>query len=106
MQTLRLLATDYVNGRRGDRDAYKRFETGIRSDSVELSKSISDARAGEQGEEYFVRYKGERRLLEWHLKKGASRDSGRDLRIYFFWDDGDEEVVIGFLPAHLDNRIS
>jgi hypothetical protein len=103
---LRLLATEYVNGRRGDREAYKRFEEGIRHEGVDLSKSISGTRAGEQGEEYFVRYKGERRLLEWHVKKGVSRDARRDLRIYFFWDDEDEEIVVGFLPSHLDTRIT
>ena len=28
-------------------------------------------------------------------------------KIYlFFWDAEDEEVVIGFLPGHLDNRIT
>ena len=73
---------------------------------MEISKSISETRAGEQGDEYFVRYRGRREFLGWHLKKGTSRDASRDLRIYFFWDEEDEEVVIGYLPGHLDNRIT
>ncbi len=103
---LRFLATDYVDSKRGDRDAWRRFEDGIRRHGVEYSKSISETRAGEQGEQYFVRYRGRREFLEWHLKKGTTRDAGRDLWIYFFWDDEDEEVIIGFLPGHLDNRIT
>jgi|ERR1022692_2239227 hypothetical protein len=103
---LRLLAIDCVDSKRGNRDAWKRFEDGIKSRGVEYSKSISGVHAGEQDEEYFVRYKGRQEFLEWHLKKGTSRDPSRDLRIYFFWDDEDEEVIVGFLPGHLDTRIT
>jgi hypothetical protein len=49
-----------------------------------------------------VRHKGQREFLEWHLQKGTSRDPSRDLRIYFFWDEEDEEVIVGFLT----NRIT
>ncbi len=103
---LQLLALEYVDSKRGDRDAWKRFEDGIKSYGVDFSRSISETRAGEQGVEYFLRYRGRREFFEWHLKKGSSRDAGRDLRIYLFWDAEDEEVVIGFLPGHLDNRIT
>jgi hypothetical protein len=98
---LQLLGVEYVDSKRGDRGAWKRFEDGIKGHGVDHSRSISDSRAGEQGDEYFVQYRGRREFLEWHLKKGTSRDAGRDLRIYFFWDEEDEEVVIGFLPGHL-----
>jgi hypothetical protein len=67
---------------------------------------ISGSRAGEQGDEYFVPYRGRKRFLEWHLKKGNSRDPRRDLRIYFFWDEEDEEIVLGYLTGHLDNRLT
>jgi hypothetical protein len=103
---LELLAVEYVDSKRGDREAWKRFEEGITSRGVEYSRSISEARAGEQGDEYFVRYRGRRYLLEWHLKKGTSRDAGHNLRIYFFWDEEDEEVIVGYLPGHLDTRIT
>lgn len=103
---LTMLAFDYVDSKRGNRDAWQRFENGIKDRGVEFSKSISETRAGEQGDEYYVRYKGDRVLLESHLKKGTSRDPTRDLRIYFFWDDEDEEIVVGYLPAHLDTRIT
>lgn len=38
-----------------------------------------------------------------HLKWGSTKDDRFCLRIYFFWDDDREIVVIGHLPAHLDN---
>jgi hypothetical protein len=103
---LELLAIDYVDSKRGKQGAWKRFEEHLKDRGVECTRSISETRAGEQGDEYYVRYRNGRVFLEWHLKKGTSRDAGRDLRIYFFWDDEDEEVVIGFLPGHLDNRIT
>jgi hypothetical protein len=103
---LQLLAVEYVDARRGTRDAWSHYDDELTTLGVVHSKSISAARAGEQGEEYFVKFRGSRQLLEWHLKKGTSRDPRRDLRIYFFWDDEDEEVIIGYLPGHLDNRIT
>lgn len=33
---------------------------------------------------------------------GVSKDRRYCLRIYFFWDDQDQIVVIGDLPHHLD----
>jgi hypothetical protein len=101
-----MIAIHYANGKRGNREAWDRFQDGIKHCGVEYSRSISETRAGEQGEEYFVRYKGRREFLEWHLKKGNSRDTRRDLRIYFFWDEEDEEAIIGYLPSHLDTRIT
>jgi hypothetical protein len=103
---LKQIAINYVDSKRGNREAWNRFEDGIANRGVEYSKSISETRAGEQGEEYFVRYKGRREFLEWHLKKGNSRDTSRDLRNYFFWDEEDEEAITGYLPSHLDTRIT
>ena len=57
---LELLAIDYVDSKRGDREAWRRFEDGIRALGADISKSISETRVGEQGEEYYVRYKGQR----------------------------------------------
>jgi hypothetical protein len=52
-------------------------ELGLR-----LDKSISKQRAGERGDEYFVRFptaSSPKRFLEWHLRKG--RDSDVDLLV-------------------------
>jgi hypothetical protein len=103
---LESLATDYVDGKRGNRECYLSFEQTIKDSSVEISKSISDNKAGEQGDEYFVIYRGRRQQLELHLKRGTSREQSRNMRIYFFWDEEDEQVIVGYLPGHLDNRLT
>jgi hypothetical protein len=103
---LQLLAKDYVDGRMGSREASLRFETEIENRGVQLSRAISETRAGEQGDEYFVTFRGRRTFLESHLKKGSSRRPEKDLRIYFFWDPEDEEVIVGSLPGHLDTRMT
>jgi hypothetical protein len=74
-----------------------------------MDRSISQERAGEQGEEYFVRYptsSSPRRFLEWHLRKGSNKDARYCLGIYFFWDDDTAQVIVGWLPSHLDNRMT
>jgi hypothetical protein len=104
-EALELLAKEYVDGKRGSGEAWTRFTARLAELGLLYTRSISETRAGEEGDEYFVQYRGRRRFLEWHLKKGTSR-SGGSLRIYFFWDDEDEEVIVGFLPGHLDTRIT
>ena len=66
----------------------------------------SETRAGEQGDEYYVKYGGRRVFLDRHLKKGQAREPRHCFRLYFFWDDDSEQVVVGWLPSHLDSRIT
>jgi hypothetical protein len=35
-----------------------------------------------------------------------NRRPWRALRIYFSWDDDAQQVVVGWLPSHLRNRMS
>jgi len=40
--------------------------------------------------------------VEWHLKNGGNtRDPRRCLRIYYFWDEDSQLVVIATMPAHI-----
>jgi hypothetical protein len=55
---------------------------------------------------YSVQYGGGRRPLERHLKGSDSRDRRYGFRLYFFWEDESQVVVVGWLPSHLDNRAS
>ncbi|MEI3140640.1 MAG: hypothetical protein V8S34_03135 [Lawsonibacter sp.] len=66
------------------------------------SGAITDASAGMQGDSDYLQYKGKKRKQQRHLTKGNSKDRRYCLRIYFFWDDQDQVVVIGDLPHHLD----
>ena len=100
---LKLLATAYYDYRTGgiDREGFmeacRRVDTGL-----DERPAITDTAAGMQGETYYVQYRGKRRKLERHLAKGNSKDTRYCLRIYYFWDDQDQVVVIGDLPHHLD----
>lgn len=86
-----------------ERSAYESF---IKSCGVEDTPAISDISAGEQGDEYYPIYNGKRHKLERHITKGNSRDPRECLRIYYFWDEQANVVVIGSLPGHLKIRSS
>jgi len=99
---LLLLATKYREMRTGDDDAKRAFENECQSLGLQLGRAVSKTRAGQEGEEYWRNWHGRRFLLQDHLKKGDSRDERRCLRIYFFWDDDEQIVVVGWLTSHLD----
>ena len=104
-KTLILLRDHYVQARRtGDGEQMLAFEEACGELGLEEAESISRNRAGEEGESYFVNYQGNRVLLDRHLKKGDARDSRYCFRLYFFWDEEDEQVVVGWLPSHLNTR--
>jgi hypothetical protein len=46
------------------------------------------------------------RFLEYHLRKGVAKDERFCLAIYFLWDEQEKKVVVGWLPSHLDNRMT
>ena len=106
---IRLLAGPYRDMRRGILPKAG-FDERLRlPHNFSLERSISETRAGEQGDTYFVSYPANTRntrLLEWHLTHGNSYETRYCMRIYFFWDKMDEVVVIGWLPSHLDNRMT
>jgi hypothetical protein len=68
---------------------------------ITMGGSVAPAKAGGGGNDYFVRWRGRRRFLDQHLKRGASRDPRFCLRIYFTWDDELQLCVVGWLPSHL-----
>ena len=70
---------------------------------VEDTLSISKVQAGMHGKQYYLRHNGRDRLLEKHIKTKSSRDSRYILRVYYFWDDDYKQVVVGYMPGHLDN---
>ena len=100
---LLLLGNDYVDMRRGALPKAA-FDNKRSSLGLDLSGSISASRAGEQGEEYFVRHGGNRVFIDLHLKKGTSFEARKSIRIYFFFDEDISEVVVCSLPGHLENR--
>ena len=57
-------------------------------------------------EQYTVQHGGRPRVLDWHLKRGDSRERTRCFRLYYFWDDDTQSAVVGWLPSHLDNALT
>ncbi len=57
-------------------------------------------------EQYTVQHGGRPRVLDWHLKRGDSRERTRCFRLYYFWDDETQCAVVGWLPSHLDNAMT
>ena len=104
-RVINLLGTTYYNMRIGIVDKAD-YDSELISLGVEDMPAISDISAGEQGDEYFPFYNGHRCKLERHITKGVSRDARECLRIYFFWDYENSQVVIGSLPGHLSIRSS
>jgi len=106
---LLLLANEYRSMRLGASGAKAAFEKRLGDLGLKCSGSISKQRAGEEDDTYFVNYPpGSNRsvFLEFHLAKGTSREPQRNLRIYFLWHEDTQQVVVGWLPSHLDTRIT
>jgi hypothetical protein len=102
-QAMLLLRDFYVPMRRNG-DTKRAFEAQCRTLGIELGSSFAGAGHGEHGDEYVVDYRGRRRVLDLHLKKGNSRETRLAFRLYFFWDDEEKQAVVGWLPSHLTTR--
>jgi hypothetical protein len=80
------------------------YETALRELGLEDSATGDGAKF--EGDEYTVMHFGKKRLFERHLKAGNSRESRYCFRLYFFWDDEEQVAVVGWLPSHLENRMT
>ncbi len=104
-KALRVLAKEYRDMKMaeegGGQDIFLKAVSGL---GLEYGPSINRTRAPEEGDTYFVEWQGNRRFLENHLKKGTSKDERYTLRIYFFWDEEQNVIVVGSLPGHLETR--
>jgi hypothetical protein len=108
-RALLLLANEFRATQRGEPRAREQLDARIAELGLHLSRSIAPARAAQQGDEYFLKYplgSDKTSFLELHLRKGNSKKTQYCLAIYFFWDDQTEQVVVGWLPSHLDNRMT
>jgi len=102
-QTLLLLRDFYVP-MRVDSSPEKRAAYEAELKKLQLEESFTGE--GVNSDQYTVQYGGRRRALDKHLKGGNSRDRRYQFRLYFFWDEDDNVAVVGWLPSHLDNRMS
>lgn len=100
-----LMRDFYVPMRReGGIELVRRFETRLAELGLDNSKCFAQANKAQNfGGEYFVKYQGEKRELDWHLKGSNSRDGRVGFRMYYFWDTETSRVIVGYLPGHLTN---
>ncbi|MCX6620340.1 MAG: hypothetical protein NTY38_04555 [Acidobacteria bacterium] len=107
-ESLLLLANEYRQMRiGGGKDLQAAYESGLKRLKLTEARSISDSRAGEQGDQYFVNHPfvaNKPILLESHLRQGTDRDPRNCLRIYFTWERQEQLVIVGWLPSHLTTR--
>ncbi|HMO51226.1 MAG TPA: hypothetical protein PKA21_08880 [Kiritimatiellia bacterium] len=107
-KALLVLANEYRNMKLGHGDNTM-FEEALGKLGLKCSGSIDEARAGSEGDAYYVEYppgSRKREFLALHLRKGKVKDDRHCLAIYFFWHDATQQVVVGWLPSHLDNQLS
>ena len=102
---LELLATEYTQVKTGAADRFA-FKEKADAMGLDYGGSVDPTRAGERGDQYFIRWRGRRRFLDQHITKGSARDPRFCLRIYFTFDEDEQKVVVGSMPAHLDTSSS
>lgn len=107
-RALLILANEYRDSRMGT-GTDKAFRDALAQYGMDFSGSIDKSRAGQEGDAYYVNYPigtTQRVFLQFHLERGNRHEDRYCMRIYFFWDDDTNQVVVGWLPSHLSNRIS
>ena len=104
-RVLHILRDHYVPMKKGLK-GNEEFVDACDELGIEETPTFRGNRYGEEGDTYFVKHRGRRILLGQHIKKGNTRNPRRCFRVYFFWDDDDQQVVVGWLPSHLDSRIT
>ncbi|PZN12536.1 MAG: hypothetical protein DIU63_15940, partial [Proteobacteria bacterium] len=70
----------------------------------DLRKPIADGIHNERcgADSFDFAWNGRQVPVEWHIKNGGNtRDPRRCLRIYYFWDEETQVVVIATMPAHV-----
>lgn len=102
-KALILLRDNYIPMRiEGGPEWMERYEQEL--SNLNLEDSLTGDGAKFSPELYKVQYGGQQRELNRHLKGGTSREPRYCFRLYYFWDNENQVVVVGWLPSHLDNR--
>lgn len=99
---LERLARQYVDVRRSGGT----FDNLFADLGVHIERTGDPEHLKQWKNEYFVLHRGKNTFLEWHLKRGSDKSDVTTMRIYFFYDEDDEQVVVGYLPGHLTNSKS
>ena len=72
---------------------------------MSVEDGVHNDRCG--GDGFPVEWNGNNVDVDWHIKSGGNtREPRRCLRIYYFWDDASQQVVIASMPAHVHNNLT
>ncbi|HZT26865.1 MAG TPA: hypothetical protein VFA57_14290, partial [Pseudolabrys sp.] len=72
-------------------------EGSLREEIVE--DGIRNAHCG--ADQFDLDWQGQRQTADWHIKNGGNtRDPKRCLRIYYFWHEPTQQIVVAEMPAH------
>lgn len=72
-------------------------EGSLREEMVE--DGIRNSPCG--GDEFEIDWQGQKYAVDWHVKNGGNtRDPQRCLRIYYFWDQDGQQIVVVDMPGH------
>jgi len=67
--------------------------------NIKISDNLYNAPCGT--DEFEFEHRGRKILVDWHIKNGGNtRDPSRCLRIYYFYDETTQEIIIVDMPAH------
>ena len=89
-----------------DTEAYQRSKQAL----AELGLEESDVGTADEIKRYKKEYKrqhdGREVTLDRHLKRGVGFGGEFQFRMYFWYDDVAQQVLVGHMPTHLTNRLS
>ncbi len=78
----------------------RRLSGGNGNLRISLESGILNDRCGSNS--FQMDWQGKRVDVEWHIKNGGNtRDPSRCLRIYYFWDDSSQQVIVASMPGHI-----
>jgi hypothetical protein len=106
-QALELLAGPRRATFQGDRSSTRAFHQGLETLRLRDGFSGAERLAGRTGSDYVLSHRGKTSLLERHL---ASNSSGfndpKMIRVYYFYDQDSDKIIVGWLPTHLQTSKS
>lgn len=108
-KAMELLARYYVPMKTRDNDddeARTKYEDALNALGLELSAVGTALKDKRYKKEYKRLYDGREITLNMHLKKGVGFDPSTVFRLYFYYDEANEKVIIGHLTTHLTNRLT
>lgn len=89
-----------------DDDRHRAWQQRLTELGMTLTPCFTRAGDIQRFPEYSVRYRGQKRWCDLHLRRGGGTDPRSMFRIYLYWDDDEGVVVIGHMPSHLDNNMT